>query len=59
MTEIERRFGLVDAALRPHARGDGFVPYTALAKPQVRRLSVVIDALAEPLSQAPARALAG
>jgi hypothetical protein len=35
------------------------VPYTALAKPQVRRLSVVIDALAEPLSQAPARALSG
>jgi iron uptake system EfeUOB component EfeO/EfeM len=49
----------VDAALRPHATADGFVPYTALAKPQVRRLSVVIDALAEPLSQAPARALSG
>jgi deferrochelatase/peroxidase EfeB len=47
VTEIERRFGLVDAALRPHARGDGFVPYTELRKPQVRRLSVVIDALAE------------
>jgi len=59
VAEIERRFGLVDAALRPHERGDGFVPYTALAKPQVRRLSEVIDALAEPLSQAPARALSG
>jgi FTR1 family protein len=59
VAEIERRFGLVDAALRPHARGDGFVPYTELAKPQVRRLSEVIDALAEPLSQAPARALSG
>jgi iron uptake system EfeUOB component EfeO/EfeM len=56
---IERRFGLVEAALRPHATADGFVPYTALAKPQVRRLSEVIDALAEPLSQAPARALTG
>ena len=32
VTEIERRFGLVDAALRPHARGDGFVPYTELAQ---------------------------
>jgi len=59
VAEIERRFGLVDAALRPHATPDGFVPYTALAKPQVRRLSEVIDALAEPLSQAPARALSG
>jgi FTR1 family protein len=59
VAEIERRFGLVDAALRPHATADGFVPYTALAKPQVRRLSEVIDALAEPLSQAPARALSG
>ena len=59
VTEIERRFGLVDAALRPHARGDGFVPYTELRKPQVRRLSVVIDALAEPLSLAPAMALSG
>jgi FTR1 family protein len=59
VTEIERRFGLVDAALRPHARGDGFVPYTELQKPQVRRLSVVIDALAEPLSLAPSKALSG
>jgi high-affinity iron transporter len=59
VTEIERRFGLVDAALRPHARGDGFVRYTDLQKTQVRRLSVVIDALAEPLSLAPAKALSG
>ena len=59
VSEIERRFGLVDAALRPHARAGGFVPYTALHKPEVRRLSEVIDALAEPLSQAPARAISG
>jgi high-affinity iron transporter len=57
--EIERRFGLVDAALRPHERAGGFVPYTDLQKPQIRRLSEVIDALAEPLSRAPARALSG
>ncbi len=59
VAEIERRFGLVDAALRPHKTPTGFVSYTALDKPQVRRLSEVIDALAEPLSQAPARALSG
>ena len=59
VAEIERRFGLVDAALRPHERAGGFVPYTSLRKPEVRRLSEVIDALAEPLSRAPARALSG
>ena len=58
--KIERRFGLVDAALRPHrVPGGGFVPYTDLTRPDVRRLAQVIDALAEPLSQAPARALTG
>jgi FTR1 family protein len=59
VSEIERRFGLVDAALRPHERAGGFVPYTELHRPEVRRLSEVIDALAEPLSRAPARALSG
>jgi FTR1 family protein len=59
VVEIERRFGRVDAAMRPHARAGGFVPYTALQEPEVRRLSEVIDALAEPLSRAPARALSG
>jgi iron uptake system component EfeO len=59
VAEIERRFGLVDAALRPHERAGGFVSYTSLRKPDVRRLSEVIDALAEPLSRAPARALSG
>jgi FTR1 family protein len=57
VAEIERRFGLVDAALRPHAHGDGYVSYKDLAKAQVRRLSEALDALAEPLSQAPAKAL--
>jgi high-affinity iron transporter len=59
VAEIERRFGLVEAALRPLEHAGAFVPYTALRKPQVRRLSEVIDGLAEPLSRAPARALSG
>jgi iron uptake system EfeUOB component EfeO/EfeM len=59
-TAIERRFGLVEGALRPYrVAGGGFEPYTRLARPDVRRLSEVIDALGEPLSRAPARALAG
>jgi len=58
--EIEQRFGRVEAALRPHrAAGGGFEPYTELTRPDVRRLAQVIDPLAEPLSQAPARALTG
>ena len=50
-----RRRRAAPARARPTASS----PYTALDKPQVRRLSEVIDALAEPLSQAPARALSG
>ena len=55
--EIARRFAAVDAALRPYRSGAGFVPYTALERTEVRRLAQHIDALAEPLSRAPARAL--
>lgn len=57
--EIEGRFGVVTDALGEHRRGDAFVPYDQLERPQVRRLSQVVDALAEPLSRAPARALGG
>jgi FTR1 family protein len=57
--QIDERFGLVEAALRVHRRGAGFVSYRDLRRPQVRRLSEVVDALAEPLAQAPARALQG
>ena len=55
--EIARRFAAVDAALRPYRSGAGFVSYTALERTEVRRLAQHIDALAEPLSRAPARAL--
>jgi high-affinity iron transporter len=54
---IESRFGLVEAALAVHRRGDAFVPYDQLRRHHVRRLSEAVDALAEPLSRAPARAL--
>jgi iron uptake system component EfeO len=54
---IDRRFRVVDAALARYARGGGYVAYDRLTRPQVRRLSHVIDALAEPLSNAPAAAL--
>lgn len=54
---IDGRFRLVQDALAPHRRGSGYVPYNELRPLQVRRLSGVIDALAEPLSRAPAGAL--
>jgi iron uptake system component EfeO len=58
-TLIEGRFETVDGALAVHRDGDGFVAYDTLGRGEVRALSQVVDALAEPLSQAPARALAG
>ncbi|HEY7074068.1 MAG TPA: iron uptake system protein EfeO [Solirubrobacteraceae bacterium] len=54
---IDSRFRVVDAALARYARGGGYVSYDRLTRAQVRRLSDVIDALAEPLSRAPASAL--
>ena len=56
---IERRFKSVDGALAAHRDGSGFVAYDTLGRGEVRALSQAVDALAEPLSQAPAKALAG
>jgi iron uptake system component EfeO len=53
--EIASRFAAVQAALKDYERGDGFVSYTDLTKADTRKLSQAIDALAEPLSQVPAR----
>jgi iron uptake system EfeUOB component EfeO/EfeM len=55
---IDGRFAAVDAGLRPFRRGaSGYVGYEALSRADVRRLSRLIDQLAEPLSRAPAQAL--
>jgi high-affinity iron transporter len=56
-TLIDGRFAMVDSALGVHRRDGAFVSYNDLAQDQVKRLSQVVDALAEPLSRAPARAL--
>ena len=56
---IYGRFKTVAGALAEHRRGDAFVRYDELGRAQVRRLSQAVDALAEPLSRAPACALAG
>jgi iron uptake system component EfeO len=52
---ISHEFDAVDTALDPYRAGDGFVPYTDLTEADKRKLSQAIDALAEPLSQAPAK----
>ena len=53
--EIEADFDKVYAALKPYRRGDGFVSYTELTAADTRKLAIVIDTLAEKLSQAPAQ----
>jgi len=57
--EVEQHFEDVEAALRPYRRGEGFVPYTALSRSDIRKLAQEIDALAEELSQVPAQIVGG
>jgi iron uptake system component EfeO len=53
--EIEASFEDVYASLKPYQRGEGFVSYTELSEADTRRLAQEIDALAELLSQVPAK----
>lgn len=53
--EITDRFDAVTKALEPYRDGDSFVLYTELTKSDTRKLSQVIDALAEPLSKVAAQ----
>lgn len=57
--EIEASFDDVYAALKPYRRGEGFVSYTELSKADTRKLAQEIDALAEELSQVPAKIVSG
>jgi iron uptake system component EfeO len=56
---VTERFAAVEALLAQHRSGDGFVPYTALSKDQVRALAQSVDALAEPLSQVAGKVVVG
>lgn len=56
--DIDAGFAAVNAELSTYRRGDGYVSYATVTTTQRRALSRLIDALAEPLSQAPAQALA-
>jgi iron uptake system component EfeO len=48
---IDARFADVYAALQPYQTGDTYVSYTSLTDDDTKKLSQVVDALAEPLSQ--------
>ena len=50
-TQIDSRFAAVLGALAPYRRGDSFVAYTTLTKPQTRSIALAIEAAAEPLSK--------
>ena len=56
---VAERFATVESLLAQHREGDGFVPYTALTKDQVRSLAQAVDALAEPLSQVAGKVVVG
>lgn len=49
---IDRRFEQLDAILDQHREKDGtWTPYDKLSNAQVKKLSVAVDALSEPISQ--------
>jgi iron uptake system component EfeO len=56
---IERRFTAAQRALDRHRKGVGFVSYTELGDSDTRALGQAIDALAEPLSEAPGKLVSG
>ena len=56
---IEARFAAAQGVLDRHRRGDGWVLYTELSEAETRALSQAIDALAEPLSEAPGKLVSG
>jgi high-affinity iron transporter len=49
--EITKQFDTAINALEPYRTGDSYVAYTDLTQDDTRKLSQIIDALAEPLSQ--------
>jgi iron uptake system component EfeO len=49
--QIQQRFTELQRLLDKHRSGQGYVSYTTLSKPEVRKLSNAVNALAEPLSR--------
>ena len=51
LSEVETRFGAVEATLSPYRQGSGFVAFTSLSATDTRAIAQAIDAVAEPLTQ--------
>ncbi|MEV6911470.1 iron uptake system protein EfeO [Amycolatopsis sp. NPDC051071] len=51
VSTLDKEFGTVQALLDKQREGDGFKPYTALSKDQVKEFASAVDALSEPLSK--------
>ena len=47
---LDTKFAALQAELKQHARGEGFVYYDELSQDQVQKLAALVDALGEPLS---------
>ncbi|MEO6414176.1 MAG: iron uptake system protein EfeO [Pedococcus sp.] len=52
LTDIDARFATLDAELDKHRTDGGFRLYTDLSKDEIRSLTVALDAVSEPISQA-------
>ncbi|MFE5835765.1 iron uptake system protein EfeO [Arthrobacter sp. NPDC056493] len=50
-SDLDAKFGALQAELKKHAKGDGFAYYNELGKDEVQQLSALVDALGEPLSK--------
>ncbi|WP_347108161.1 iron uptake system protein EfeO [Paenarthrobacter sp. S56] len=48
---LDAKFSALQAELKKHAKGDGFVYYNELSQEQVQQLAALVDALGEPLSK--------
>ncbi|CAI3794383.1 iron uptake system protein EfeO [Pseudarthrobacter sp. MM222] len=49
-TSLDEKFAALQAELKQHTRGEGFVYYNELSPEQVQKLAALVDALGEPLS---------
>ena len=47
---LDAKFAALQAELKQHARGEGFVYYNELSQDQIQKLAALVDALGEPLS---------
>ncbi|HEY3016365.1 MAG TPA: EfeM/EfeO family lipoprotein, partial [Nocardioides sp.] len=57
-TTLRTRFAALQKLLDGQRRGDGFVSYDQISKPDIKKLADAVNALSEPLSELTAAVLA-